>query len=93
MRSTDNEQLRCIYLRSLGAVFFIALLSYRVQFEGLLSSSGIAPAERILPREFPKVHSFILFVSSLPGFRWFDSDAACKCALYVGMILSLFVMR
>ena len=86
---------RCLFLRLLGIVYFIAFLSLWVQIDGLVGSHGISPAAQYmeLVHNWSRTHTAWDTASIAPTLCWFStSDGFLHFLCGGGMILSILVI-
>jgi predicted DCC family thiol-disulfide oxidoreductase YuxK len=82
---------RDLFLRALGAIYFIAFLSLWVQVDGLIGGAGILPVARHLQlaREQLGSEAFVLF----PTLCWFNpSDGFLHFLCGAGAVISVLLM-
>jgi len=84
---------RFVFLRMLGLVYTVAFLIVVHQWEPLLGSRGLLPAQASLNQlGAVRGRDFLTFLS-LPTVFWLDaSDTAFRIGGYVGLALSLSVL-
>jgi lipase maturation factor 1 len=82
---------RGVFLRMLGAVYFVAFLSLWVQVEGLIGSRGILPIRELLVLAHERLGPSRYWV--LPTVFWItDSDRALHVACAAGVALAAVAM-
>ena len=92
MREEENALVRAWFLRLLGLVYGIAILSLWVQIQGLIGSDGILPVASYLERAAEVLGGDAW--STLPTLLWFaagDLALHALCAAGVGLALALMV--
>ena len=93
LRRATYQTARTWFLRVLGAVYFVAFLSLRVQVDGLIGKDGIQPFAPVLGY----VHTqkgFAWGMAHLPGLAWFigGGDGAIHFLCNGGMALALLLI-
>ena len=79
------------FLRALGLIYLIAFVSFWVQVDGLIGSSGMSPVSQFLPAVRQQLGSDAYFL--LPTLCWFDSSNAFLHFLCGGgVVLSLLLI-
>lgn len=76
----NSYSLRGVFLRALGFIFLLANVSYYVQYPGLLSASGVAPVDHLLPKLFPSIHRLLL--------QELDEDSFVELLVLIGIFFS-----
>lgn len=84
--------VRWLFMRGLGLVYFIAFLSWWVQFEGLTGSQGIVSAQMVLDLRARQSDGHMYW--NHPTLLWWfgTSDAALHLMCAAGVVLAVMVM-
>ena len=81
-----------LFLRGLGAIYFIAFTSLAVQIDGLLGHSGISPADDYLRAIGASLHAPQHYFA-LPTVAWFGtSNAFLNTYCWLGALAGLLVL-
>ena len=91
VRRPTYFRARDLFLRSLGAIYFIAFLSLWFQVDGLIGEHGILPVANYLERAREQLGGDAFF--ALPTLCWFDSSKGFLHFLCgAGAVVSLLLM-
>ena len=93
LRRATFSSARTWFLRALGAVYFVAFLSLRVQVDGLIGSSGVLPFAPLLASVRGRGGALDRWLE-LPSLAWLvgGSDGALHGLCNGGMILALLLV-
>lgn len=88
---TDCARANQLGLRALGAVYFIAFVSYLVQADGLIGAKGILPFAEWLQTIRPQVAE--AGFRYVPTLLWlWPTDAGLHAALWAGIVFSVLLI-
>lgn len=93
LRRATFQNARTWFLRALGAIYFIAFLSLRVQVDGLIGKDGILPVAPLLD-DVRAQKGVAWGVFHLPSLAWLigGSDGALHFLCNGGMVLALLLV-
>jgi len=83
----SSSSLPRLYLKCMGYIFSIAILSYYAQYPALSSRSGIEPSERVFKQAFPKIFDHVVEKG------YCDADSFVELVTVLGLILSTVIAR
>eukprot|EP01084_Bolivina_argentea_P314484 544712_1 len=98
---TSHVLVRSLILRCLGFMYFVVFSTALYQYDGLWSNDGILPISsymNLLSKQAQKKsqHWFGAFLIDTPTLLWFfdlnKSSIILKTSLYIGLILSIFIL-
>ncbi len=93
LRRATFQTARNWFLRALGAIYFIAFLSLRLQVDGLIGKDGILPVAPLL--DYVRAQKGVAWgVLHLPSLAWLisGSDGALHFLCNAGMALALLLV-
>lgn len=86
---SSNWHVNALFLRALGAVYFIAFASLAVQVQGLYGSQGILPISDLMGRQTLSVEN----IWFLPTLFWFNtSDTLIQLVPILGALFALLLI-
>ncbi len=87
----SHRLVSAMFLRLLGVVYLIAILSLWLQIDGLIGSRGILPVESYMTRAHEVLGSWGFW--RIPTLAWWwPGDAALHCMCGAGVVLSLLLI-